>query len=159
PTILKRYGYVYDAMGNRTTDQVDDAAVQGTFSNMNRLTGHQPGGSLIFSGSTNEAATVTVQEKPATTTATNAFSGSAQVESGTSAVAVVATDPSGNVRTNTYEVSVSGGTKIYTYDANGNLIQKVEGADSWGYEWYADNTLARVTKNSVEQARFGYDGL
>jgi RHS repeat-associated protein len=42
-------------------------------------------------------------------------------------------------------------------DSNGNLTQKVEGSDNWGYEWNANNELTRVTKNSVEQARFSYD--
>jgi len=47
----------------------------------------------------------------------------------------------------------------YTYDPNGNLTGKVEGTDTWGYEWNALNQLTRVTKNSVEQARFAYDPL
>jgi RHS repeat-associated protein len=44
-------------------------------------------------------------------------------------------------------------------DSNGNLATKTEGSDSWGYEWNARNQLTRVTKNYVEQARFGYDPL
>jgi RHS repeat-associated protein len=46
-----------------------------------------------------------------------------------------------------------------TIDPNGNLTQKVEGADTWIYEWNAENQLKRVLKNSVEQARFAYDPL
>ena len=42
-------------------------------------------------------------------------------------------------------------------DSNGNLATKTEGTDNWGYEWNARNELTRVTKNSVEQARFSYD--
>ena len=44
----------------------------------------------------------------------------------------------------------------YTYDSNGNLITKTEGTDVWGYEWNSNNELTRVTKNSIEQARFSY---
>jgi RHS repeat-associated protein len=44
-------------------------------------------------------------------------------------------------------------------DPNGNLTQKVDGADTWGYEWNARNELTRVTENGVEQARFAYDPL
>jgi RHS repeat-associated protein len=47
----------------------------------------------------------------------------------------------------------------YTYDSNGNLTSKTEGTDTWGYEWNANNELTRVTKNSVELARFSYDPL
>jgi RHS repeat-associated protein len=42
-------------------------------------------------------------------------------------------------------------------DPNGNLASKVDGADTWGYEWNAHSELTRVTKNGVEQARFVYD--
>jgi len=44
-------------------------------------------------------------------------------------------------------------------DANGNLTQKVEGVDTWIYEWTADNQLKRALRNSVEQARFTYDAM
>ncbi len=46
-----------------------------------------------------------------------------------------------------------------TYDPDGNLTQKTEGTDTWGYEWNAHNELTRVTKNTMEQARFSYDPL
>jgi RHS repeat-associated protein len=48
---------------------------------------------------------------------------------------------------------------LFPIDSNGNLTQKTEGTDVWGYEWSANNELTRVTKNSVEQARFSYDPL
>ena len=44
-------------------------------------------------------------------------------------------------------------------DPNGNLTTKTEGTDTWVYSWNALNQLTRVTKNSVEQARFAYDPL
>jgi RHS repeat-associated protein len=50
----------------------------------------------------------------------------------------------------------SGPPKI-PIDPNGNLTARTEGSDTWGYEWNANNELVRVTKNSVEQARFSYD--
>jgi RHS repeat-associated protein len=42
-------------------------------------------------------------------------------------------------------------------DPNGNLASKVEGADTWTYEWNAEDELTRVLENSIEQARFSYD--
>ena len=74
-------------------------------------------------------------------------------------MAVAATDPAGNVRTNTYRVSASGAGASYTYDPNGNLTTKTEGTDTWGYDWNAENQLTRVTKNGVELARFSYDPI
>ena len=46
---------------------------------------------------------------------------------------------------------------LFPIDSNGNLTTRTEGTDTWGYEWNANNELTRVTKNSVEEARFNYD--
>jgi YD repeat-containing protein len=62
-------------------------------------------------------------------------------------------------RSNTCRASASGAGTTYTYDPNGNLHTKVEGSDTWAYEWNTENRLTRVTKNSVEQARIAYDPL
>lgn len=64
------------------------------------------------------------------------------------------TDPSGNVRTNTYRVNVSGSTRSFSYDANGSLT--AEGTKA--YEWDGANRLVRVLDNAAEIARFVYDG-
>jgi RHS repeat-associated protein len=156
-----RWRFAYDASGNRTAAQTDDAVLGASFNNVNELLTTQAGGALAFKGTTSEAAAVTVAGKPAQTTAPpqNAFSGQTPVPSGTSNVVVAATDPSGNTRTNIYQVSASGAGASYTYDANGNLATKSEGSDSWTYEWNAENQLTRVTKNSAEMARFSYDPL
>jgi RHS repeat-associated protein len=153
PTVLKRYGYAYDPAGNRTTEQVDDVAALSAYDTRNRLTGQQPGGALLFKGSTNEPSTVTVQGKPAATAADNTFAGAAQVPSGTSNVEVKATDPAGNVRTNTYQVSQSGTTKNFTYDDNGNLI----GDGTRIFEWNAENRLTAVKQGAATLASFVYD--
>ena len=152
-----RFRFAYDPAGNRTADQKDDASMGATFNNLNQLSSRQPGGALAFRGSTNEPTSVTVASKPAQTTSTNTFSAQAPVGSGTTDVPVVATDPAGNVRTNTYRVTASGTGATYTYDPNGNLTAKTEGSETWGYEWNAESELTRVTKNSIEQARFTYD--
>jgi RHS repeat-associated protein len=128
-----------------------------TFDNVNQLLSRAPGGEIAFRGSINEPASVGVAGQPAQTAADNTFTAQAPVSSGTSNVVVTATDPAGNVRTNTYQVSNSGAAVTYTYDSNGNLSTKTEGTDAWGYEWNALNQLTRVTKNSIEQARFAYD--
>jgi RHS repeat-associated protein len=154
PVVLKRYGYAYDPVGNRTTEQIDDAPTLSSYDNRNRLTSQQPGGALLFKGGLNEAATVTIAGKPASVGTDNKFQETAPVGSGTSTVAVAATDPSGNLRTNTYQVTTSGSTKAFTYDANGSVV--TEGSRS--YEWDGANRLVRVLDNAVETARFVYDG-
>jgi RHS repeat-associated protein len=154
-----RWRFAYDPAGNRTGDQTDDATMGATFNNVNELQARQPGGVLAFRGTTNEPASVTVAAKPAQTTSTNTFTAQTPVGAGTTDVAVAATDPAGNVRTNTYRATASGAGTTYAYDSNGNLATKTEGTDTWAYEWNARNELTRVTKNSVEQARFAYDPL
>jgi RHS repeat-associated protein len=153
-TTPKRYRYVYDPAGNRTVEQVDDAATLSTHDNMNRLITQVPGGGLVFRGTVNEPATVTVGATPATVSLANQFTGTADVPQGTSQVTVQATDPSGNVRTNVYEVTQTGVTKIFTYDSNGNLTS--DGTKT--YEWDAENRLTAVKEGANTLASFTYDG-
>jgi RHS repeat-associated protein len=54
---------------------------------------------------------------------------------------------------------IAQGATAYTYDANGNLAQKVEPGVAWVYAWNAENQLTSVTKNGVVSAVFGYDPL
>jgi RHS repeat-associated protein len=156
-----RWRFAYDPVGNRTGDQTDDAAMAGSFNNVNELQSRQAGGALTFKGTTSEPATLivagkTVQTSPAPT---NAFSAQAPIGAGTSNVVVSATDPSGNTRTNTYQVSASGAGASYTYDPNGNLATKTEGTNVWNYTWDAENRLTQVQDNGAAIATFAYDPL
>ena len=103
PVVLARYGYGYDPAGNRTFEQVNDAVTAASHDVLNRLTAHQPGGTLRFEGAVSEAATVTVAGKPAAVDAANRFQAGVPVTAGTNTVAIAATDASGNVTTATYE--------------------------------------------------------
>jgi RHS repeat-associated protein len=89
----------------------------------------------------------------------NVFEADLQVQPGSSTVTVQATDVNGNVATKQYQVTVAGSGATYSYDANGNLQTKVEGSDTWTYEWNAENQLTRVLSNGVEVVRSGYDAL
>lgn len=155
PTVLKRYAYAYDPTGNRTTEEIDDTPTASTYNNMNWLMSQDGGRALDFKGTVNEQATVTVQGKPGTVGADNRFAGKAQVVPGTNTVAVVATDPSGNTRTNTYQVGISAGPKTFGYDANGSLTSN----GTKTYEWNGESRLTRVLDGGSEIARFSYDGF
>ncbi|HYR83403.1 MAG TPA: RHS repeat-associated core domain-containing protein [Terriglobia bacterium] len=154
PSTLKRYNYVYDPAGNRTTEQIDDAPLKATYNNMNRLQSQDPGGTLHFAGTLNEAAIVTIQSKPARVNADNSFGGTVIVSSGTSSIEVKATDYSGNTRTNTYDINASGSTKAFTHDSNGNVTS--DGTRT--FEWDAENRLLAVN-NGTHRSEFSYDGL
>jgi len=153
PTPIKRYVYGYDKGGNRTSEQVDDVVTQSAHNSVNELTSQTPGGALRFAGSINEAATVTVQAKPALVSGDNKFDGSASVGSGPTIVEVKANDPAGNTTTNSYSVSQSGSTKTLTYDANGNLT----GDGARTYEWDAVDQLIAINQGT-HRTEFTYDG-
>ncbi|MCL4820599.1 MAG: hypothetical protein KJ067_15760 [Vicinamibacteria bacterium] len=157
--------WTYDKVGNRLVDQKADAssitATLSTYDTLNQLRTTVAGGSIAVEGSTNEAASVTVGSTPAQTTASNTFAGTAPASGSTpQQFTVQATDSSGNVRTNTYQVNAtSPATATYDYDENGNTTQKVQGADTWVYVWDAENRLVEVKKNGTTQATFRYDPL
>jgi RHS repeat-associated protein len=157
PATLKRYYYGYDAAGNRTAAQTDDAVIASTYNNMNQLVSQQAGGALIFKGTVSEPATVTVGGRLASVTADNHFTGAAAVPGGTGTVAVAARDMAGNVRTNTYQVSESGAGSTFAFDANGNMIS--DGTKT--YSWDAENRLVSVTQGGTTLASFTYnkDGI
>jgi YD repeat-containing protein len=120
-TILKRYGYTYDPAGNRTAEQIDDNVTLATHDSLNRLLTHQGGGTIVFKGTVDETATVTVGGKPATVKPDNTWQAPVLLNAGTNRVTITATDPSGNTATAQYDVDVTGTAKTFTYDANGNM--------------------------------------
>ena len=154
PSILKSYGYRYDSAGNRTVEAVDTAVVSSTYNNANESLQQQAGGALRFAGTLSEPAAVTIEGASAAVDAANRFEGTANVTPGTETVTVAATDPSGNVRTNTYEVGVSGSARSFTHDENGNLTS--DGTRT--FEWDAENRLVAVVQGT-RRSEFTYNGL
>ena len=152
--VPSRFAYAYDAAGNRTAEQLDDAVMGAIYNGRNQVVSRQAGGILLLKGSVNEPATVTVGGKPAQVAADNSFAGQATVPSGAGQVVVAATDSSGNTRTNTYQVSQAGAAVSYTYDANGNLTS--DGTKT--YTWDAENRLVSVLQGGATLASFVYDG-
>jgi RHS repeat-associated protein len=157
-----RYGY--DAVGNRSSSQVNDSVVTSVYNEKNQLLSASGGGPMLWRGSLNEPGNVSftsalVNGKPARMRSGNVFEATLDMTLGTNAVSVEATDTSGNVTTKNYEVDVSGAGATYTYDPNGNLATKIEETDNWVYTWNAENQLTKVEKNGSEVARFAYDPM
>lgn len=48
---------------------------------------------------------------------------------------------------------------LYTYDANGNLTSKTEGAGRWVYGWDYENRLTQVTRPDGQVITYKYDAL
>jgi RHS repeat-associated protein len=153
--VPSRFDYAYDSVGNRTAEQLDNGVMGATYNNRNQMTSRQPGGALLFRGTLNKAARVTVQGQPVQVAADNSFVAQLPVGAGTTNVVVAATDYSGNTRTNTYQITQSGSTITYTYDQNGNLT----GDGTRTFDWDAENRLLDVKQGSTTLASFVYDGL
>jgi RHS repeat-associated protein len=152
--VLARYRYAYDAAGNRTSEQIDDAVVGATYNSANELVSTQPEGGLYFAGVLSEPASVTVAGQPAVVAPDNTFSKTVPLSTGTNTIAIAATDPSGNTSTKSYQVSTSGSATSFTYDANGNLAS--DGTRS--FTWDAEDRLISVTIGT-HVSTFSYDGL
>jgi RHS repeat-associated protein len=153
------WAYSYDSVGNRATGQVDGSILASIYDERNELLVRAGGGSLHVKGTISEPGTATVDGVAARMTAGNTFDADVAAASGGNTLTVVGSDVSGNQATANYSVSLSGAGATYTYDGNGNLATKAEGADTWAYEWNAENQLTRAAKNAVEQARFKYDPI
>ena len=160
--VLAQYAYGYDLAGNRTSEQIGLTVNQTSYNNLNQITAINGGGPLLFTGTLTEPATVTVGGNPATVDSSNNFSGSVNVSSGTTTVAVVATDYSGNAATNHYQVTVPTNSTISPlYDLNGSLTDNGAGQT---YEWDARNQLTAINYSGgaviggITRTEFTYDG-
>ncbi len=151
--------YEYDGVGNRTVNQHDTTVGTATYDERNQLLSTTGGGTLRVRGVLDEPGTAVVDGQPARMLAGNTFEATIDAVTGSNTFTVEATDTSGNVTSQSYEVSVSGTGASFVYDDNGNLTQRTEGTDVWTYEWDAENRLVLVERNSLEVARFEYDPL
>ena len=156
-TLSGRSHFRYDSVGNRTTTQINNMVTSAVHNGLNQLLSSSGGGPLRVRGVLDEPGTARVNGQPAQMLSGDTFEATIASAPGSNSFTVEATDGSGNVRTQTYEADVPAQESSYAYDSNGYLTTKVEGTDSWAYEWNAQNQLTRVTKNSIEQARFSYD--
>ena len=154
---VQQYDYDYDPAGNQTRGQIGSAITTSVPNNLNQLTSQSAGGQMHFRGNVNEPSAVTVGGNVATVDAAGNFDGVANVNVGANTVSVVATDGSGNSRTNSYQVTVpSGVNKILSYDLVGNLTS--DGNKT--YEWDAANRLIAVDyTGTANRSEFSYDGL
>jgi len=163
--ILKQFVYGYDSSGNRTGETLGMGSAVSTtssgYNNMNQATNISGGGVMRFKGHLDELGTVAVAGIPAIVDSryTN-FVGYASVIHGTNIIPIVATDYSGNSRTNNYQVVVTnnGVPDVLTYDLNGNLTSLTTATSTNTYGWDAANRLVSIT-NGLNRSQFTYDGL
>ena len=170
-----RQVFSYDLAGNRLTAQSGNATSTTAYNALNQITGISGGGRLRFSGTTSEAANVSVQGRAARMLDATTFTADAEVVPGVNTIPVVATDGNGNRRTNNYQVTVpSAATRAFVYDGNGNLLDDGErtyqwdaknrlieakrGADTWQWSYNAFDQRVSEKKNGVVTKRWVWAG-
>jgi RHS repeat-associated protein len=152
--------YRYDAAGNRITSGAGlQPASLAQHNNRNQLKTVGGAGTTLVEGTVDEKSKVTVNGLPAKM---NAISGTGlwkyerqiDVTAGTNAVAISATDASGNTRTQSYNFTVGPLTQTLTYDLNGNML--TDGART--YTWDAADRLLAIS-SGTHLTEFTYDGM
>jgi RHS repeat-associated protein len=129
---LQDINYQYDAVGNIKTFTDDIAGETSTYGydSLDRLTSWTLGGTTETYGY-------------------NATTGNLETKAGTTLT---------YADTAHEHAATSAGGNTYTYDANGNQITRVIGADTFNLSYDAENRLVKVIKNSTTIATFVYDG-
>gem|GEM_PF-1646566 len=141
PNSLQKLYYTYDAVGNVTTIK-DYLAAGGTqtqtfgYDALDRLAGATATGG---SGGTYSESY-----------AYNSTTGNLSSKGGVSYAY--------NDTAHKHAVTHLGGVQKYWYDANGNMITRIVGADTYSLTYDVENRLTQVKKNGAVVAAFTYDG-
>jgi len=128
------------------------------YNNVNLLTSIAAGGAARFQGTTNKALkSATISSLPANLPWSESFNGNALLSNGANNVPVSATDGASNVKTNNYQVPITGpGSATLTFDANGNMTS--DGLNS--YLWDARSKLIGITyPGTGNNSQFLCDGM
>jgi len=153
PALAEAFGY--DNGGNRLTRQKGNQVSSSSYNELNQLVSSSGGGKLRFSGTTSEPANVTVQGKTARMLSATNFFATPDVSVGTNTLPVIATDGSGNSRTNNYQVVVpAAAARSFSYDDAGNMLNDAIRT----YEWDGLNRLVKITLGT-DVYEFAYDGF
>ena len=154
--LQKQYTYRYDRAGNRTLEQIDNAVSSATYNSVNQHTARTGAGPMVFEGTVNKDAAVTVGGISATVDGQNRFSAQVYVQPGVQSVELTARDAQGRQTVGHAQLNVEAGSinPVVTYDLNGN--QTGDGARTYG--WDGANRLVKITQGgSVRE--FAYNGM
>jgi len=157
--------YGYDKAGNRIQVGTGTAAPKNyDVNNLNQLLSERDHGRTTFAGYVDEPSTVKINGQAAKVVSTDGgapykFEGIVELDAGVSTVVVEAKDGQNNTSTKTYEVTTTGTSKKYEYDANGNLrYEKLpNNTVVREYRWDQQNRLVRFLEGTHESV-YEYDG-
>jgi len=174
--ILLQSNYGYDAAGNRTLEQIDQAPIPLGYDTLDRLTSRGAATDAIsemtIRGSLSEPAGVSIKnvtlsgsetvERVARVNAAGEFSATLPVKSGASnQLEIHAKDATGNETVKTVSVNPPTSTQTsFTYDDNGNTTGISDaGEPTRTYVWDALDRLVEVDyTETTKKTRIAYDG-
>jgi len=159
---IDAYAYLYDAVGNRTSQQINNSVMSSAYNTLNQVTSQSGGGLLTISGSLNQPGTVVVGRGQPYVTGTSSYNFSAQVlvVAGSNNIQISATNVNSLGVTKTLTLTATNGTAVpqLTYNLNGNLTYD----GSYHYGWDSANRLVAIWYGAVGTSgstTMAYDGL
>ena len=159
---IDAYAYLYDAAGNRTSQQINNSVMTSVYNSLNQVTSQSGGGMLTISGSLSQPGTVVVGggQPYVTGTSTYNFSARVPVVAGSNSIQISATNVNSLGVTKTLTLTATNGTAIpnLTYDLNGNLTYD----GTFNYGWDSANRLVAIWYGAIGTSgstTMAYDGL
>jgi len=161
-TLLHQSSYAYDKSGNRAAVTEDGKFTSYPANAKNQLTTASGSGSILFRGSVNEPATITLAGQPVTMQGFN-WSAWAEVAPGPNSLTLQATEtnvaPGFNAQTTTRHIELTltaDAARTFAYDANGSMT---DNGATQTYEWDAANRLVAINYTGTNlRTEFNYDG-
>ncbi len=154
----------YDMLGNRLTLNEDNKTTNYTYNSLNQLT--QSSGStqklIQVKGTVSDASPVTVKVNGinAIISLGQFTANNVPLNSGLNAIKAEATDSAGNI--NSHQINVTynptNPTITYTYDKNGNLIQRKVNTTTETFTYDYENRL-KTYSSPTQTATYTYNGL
>jgi len=159
---IDAYAYLYDAAGNRTSQQINNSVMSSAYNTLNQVTSESGGRMLTISGSLSQPGTVVVGGGQPYVTGTSSYNFSAQVPvvAGSNSIQISATNVNSIGVTKTLTLTATNGTAVphLTYDLNGNLTYD----GTYNYAWDSANRLVAIWYGAVGTSgstTMAYDGL
>ncbi len=166
-TLLDWERYSYNRAGDRTqvvTGTVTPVGRNYRVNSRNQLVSEHGFGPTTFAGTVDDPALVTANGQPAKVISTDGeapyrFEAVVDLEVGSNLVSIEAVDGNDNSTLQRYEVTTTGTTTLYEYDADGNLRFEREpnGSVRREFRWDQQNRLVRIIEGTHGSV-FQYDG-
>ena len=159
---IDAYAYLYDAAGNRTSQQINNSVTTSAYNALNQVTSQSGGGMLTISGSLSQPGTVVVGGGKPYVTGTSSYNFSALVPvvTGSNNIQISATNVNSLGVTKTLTLTATNGTAVphLTYDLNGNLTYD----GTFNYGWDSANRLVAIWYGAIGTSgstTMAYDGM